>query len=929
MREWVRALAVVLAGLVPVVPALAHEFWLQPAQFTAAVGDRLALSLRVGQGMRGEEYPYLPRRVGAFDVVVGGVRSMLSGEEGARPAAYVEPAQSGLHVIRYRSTGSIARYATLPEFVHYLEHEGLAEFAQEHERRDLPRRDFAERYIRHAKSLVQVGPVTPGQQDRIEGLALEWVALENPYEAGRSAVRVQLLRDGEPLSGRQVALFIDRGRVQKRTLVTDDQGVVRVPLEAGGRFLLNGIDLKPVDDGDVVWQSYWASLTFGLPVRLSDLHPLDPLTAVEIGRAVKLVAASGRATAATRIGFVTLAEPDKAAVLAWRRGMPLERRALALVTTGTVVSEVSVDLVSGRVLDWRELDGVQPPLRSDEWRRAQALVKSDERWLAAMRARGYDDVTRVFCESLSAGYFAAPEERGRRLLRMPCYDIDGVQTNIYGRPIEGLVALVDLGEGRVTEVVDTGPVPVAPAAQGFGEGEVRGSEPPPRPVRTVAPDGWNFAVEGRGVRWHDWRFHLGFDARFGPVLSLVTHRDGGRERSVLYQGHLSEVFVPYMDPDQGWYSRSYMDAGEYGLGVYASPLARGRDCPHDAAYFDADLAGPLGRAYVRERVMCVFERNTGNPLWRHWEAFDGDHAMRPDVELVVRTVPSVGNYDYVVDWVFTRKGELQVNIGATGIDAVKGVAAASMNDPGAAGATTSGMLVAPHLVAVHHDHYFSVRLDLDIDGVDNRFVRATLERETLPAEHPRRSQWRLERHPQERERGFTARQGPELWFVENPASRTGLGHHPAYQIQGRGATSLLSPDDWPQRRASFSAENLWVTARKPGERFAAGPYPNQSGNAGGLGEYVDGDSIRTADLVAWYTMGFHHITRPEDWPVLPTVWHQLKLRPYGFFERNPGLHAALPEDSMHGQRRAGGHEHHGSSAHEHHGNSAHEHGGGH
>jgi primary-amine oxidase len=36
-------------------------------------------------------------------------------------------------------------------------------------------------------------------------------------------------------------------------------------------------------------------------------------------------------------------------------------------------------------------------------------------------------------------------------------------------------------------------------------------------------------------------------------------------------------------------------------------------------------------------------------------------------------------------------------------------------------------------------------------------------------------------------------------------------------------------------------------------------------------------------------MGFHHLTRPEDWPVLPTVWHQLKLRPYGFFIRNPDL----------------------------------------
>ena len=30
-------------------------------------------------------------------------------------------------------------------------------------------------------------------------------------------------------------------------------------------------------------------------------------------------------------------------------------------------------------------------------------------------------------------------------------------------------------------------------------------------------------------------------------------------------------------------------------------------------------------------------------------------------------------------------------------------------------------------------------------------------------------------------------------------------------------------------------------------------------------------------------------TRPEDWPILTTVWQGVKLRPYGFFTQNPGL----------------------------------------
>ena len=48
-------------------------------------------------------------------------------------------------------------------------------------------------------------------------------------------------------------------------------------------------------------------------------------------------------------------------------------------------------------------------------------------------------------------------------------------------------------------------------------------------------------------------------------------------------------------------------------------------------------------------------------------------------------------------------------------------------------------------------------------------------------------------------------------------------------------------------------------------------------------------TMANADIVGCYTLGFHHITRAEDWPVMPTMWHEFAIRTFHFFKRNPVL----------------------------------------
>ncbi|HVH79626.1 MAG TPA: tyramine oxidase, partial [Stellaceae bacterium] len=617
----------------------------------------------------------------------------------------------------------------------------------------------------------------------------------------------------------------------------------------------------------------------------------------EIASSVAAVRSSGLADDDTKFSMIDLDEPEKASVLAWTPDKPFARSAFVVARRERTVYEGVVDLSKHVVTRWQPVSGAQSSILASEWERAQQITLADPGWRAAIRKRGYETFDGFFCAPFSAGYFADPAEIGKRLLKVVCYDARG-STNVWGRPVEGLYAVVDLDEQRVVKLVDTGVVPVSSDAADFA---AAGSAPTAKPS---APAG-NIAFDGNTVRWKEWSFHFRMDPRVGPIVSLLRYRDGQRDRPVLYRGSLGEMFVPYMDPDPSWSFRTYMDIGEYGFGVLASPLAPGIDCPADAHFLDATLADENGEPVLVKSRMCLFERNTDAPLWRHAEFANKTYAGRPARELVLRSIPSVGNYDYVIDWVLTEAGAVRIDVGATGIDEVKGVAARRVTDPSAAGDTAYGTLVAPNLTAVNHDHFLSFRLDVDIDGQANSLVRRKLVPQRINGANGRRSLWRVIEETITKEGAITpdSHGGDEIWRIINPGATNALGDHPGYELQlGHSVASLLASDDFPQRRAAFTAAPLWVTAYDPTELYAAGAYPNQGKGGEGLPAYVQAHrSVSAADIVLWVTMGFRHVPRPEDWPVMATMWHSLSLVPDGFFDQDPAV--GVPSATGEGTRQ--------------------------
>jgi primary-amine oxidase len=407
------------------------------------------------------------------------------------------------------------------------------------------------------------------------------------------------------------------------------------------------------------------------------------------------------------------------------------------------------------------------------------------------------------------------------------------------------------------------------------------------------PQGANVRIDGHEITWGPWTFHARIDPRVGTVISHARWQDGKTSRPVLYQGYLSEMFVPYMDSDYGWQSRTYFDTGEYGAGVLASPLAPGVDCPSTASFMPATFGNDKGEPFTTPDALCVFERSAGDPIWRHFEVLNQTYEGRANVELVVRMATAIGNYDYLFDWVFTDAAEIEARVGATGIDALKGVASRQMTDASAADDTRYGTLVAPHLVAVHHDHYFNFRLDLDVDGPSNTFNHDAYRTVTLPADSPRRSIYVVDRKLAATERAaqFDTGHGPSRFRVINEARTNGVGNPVSYEVLAANHARLtIDRNDWPAKRARFLEHDVWVTPYAPQERYAGGEYMLGSRGDAGLAVWTARDrAIRNEDIVLWVNLGMHHLTRAEDLPVMPLIWHSFKLRPHNFFDRNPAI----------------------------------------
>ncbi len=356
--------------------------------------------------------------------------------------------------------------------------------------------------------------------------------------------------------------------------------------------------------------------------------------------------------------------------------------------------------------------------------------------------------------------------------------------------------------------------------------------------------------------------------------------------------------MPYGDPTPAHNWKNVFDAGEVGIGVLANSLVLGCDCLGEIHYFHAAVNDPEGQPMVIQNAICMHEEDS-SLLWKHLE-YNEDGSTRVEVRrsrrLVISSISTVGNYEYGWYWYLYQDGTIQYEVKLTGIIAPAAIA------PGKH--PVSGTLVAPGLYGPHHQHFFNVRLDMMVDGLQNSVIEVNCEALPWGPENPRGNAWvpretllASESAAQRLIEPRTAR----FWKIVNPSLRNALGQPVAYKLVPASNAFPFFHERSPQwQRGGFARNHLWVTAYNQAERYAAGDYPNQSPGGDGLPRYTQQNrTLVNTDVVVWYTFASNHVIRPEDWPVMPVEMVGFSLKPAGFFDGNPALDVPVSEHCEH------------------------------
>lgn len=187
-------------------------------------------------------------------------------DEGPTSLLSFETAGAGTYVV---GLSTLPREISLKAaaFNDYLSHDGVPDTLAERKRNGQLGEDARERYSKHVKAIFQVGETRTENYQTPLGYPVEIIPRQNPYALRPTqTLEVLCLKDGQPLANQ----FVMAGRESKGRgtplpgMRTDAQGIARVPLSGPGKWYVKLIQMTPLNEAQLDYESKWATLTFEL-----------------------------------------------------------------------------------------------------------------------------------------------------------------------------------------------------------------------------------------------------------------------------------------------------------------------------------------------------------------------------------------------------------------------------------------------------------------------------------------------------------------------------------------------------------------------------------------------------------------------------------------------------------------------------------------
>lgn len=250
-----------------VLPAIAHEFWMEPQRFLFSYGDEINIRFRVGEQFTGENWKGNREKIQLLRLYYSDIQDDLNAALGTDTGDSLQFTlfEEGTAMLAFNTTNSFIELEPA-KFNEYLLEDGLTnaiEFRKEHNETDSAGREY---YQRSVKTIVQVGLNKTEVYKKQTGLPLDLVPLSHPYLLlNNQPLKVKVLFKGEPLANAKlVAWHKLSGTVSDSSFTSDANGEISFPVETTGEWMVSCVHMvRLTDDEKANWQSYWGSVTWG------------------------------------------------------------------------------------------------------------------------------------------------------------------------------------------------------------------------------------------------------------------------------------------------------------------------------------------------------------------------------------------------------------------------------------------------------------------------------------------------------------------------------------------------------------------------------------------------------------------------------------------------------------------------------------------